>query len=264
MTQPDIKNNNRWTREQLELAFHLYCQLPFGKLHYSNPDIVSLAKLIGRTPSAVAMKLVNFASLDPAITNSGRKGLGNASAADRAVWEEFHADWEGLATKSEQIIATLGGKIIAPDKDEVITEDFPNGYSGANRIATVSVRIKQQFFRRTVLASYQNRCCMSGTTTNELLIASHIVPWAKDETNRLNPHNGLCLSALHDKAFDRGLITVIPDMSIRVSGIIKKRRDDSSVENILASLDGRSIQLPEKFLPSPDLLRWHNENLFME
>lgn len=264
MIPSDIKNSNRWTKEQLELAFHLYCQLPFGKMHYGNPEIVALANLIGRTPSAVAMKLVNFASLDPAITGTGRKGLGNVSAADRAVWEEFHADWEGLTARCEQIITALGGKVVASDKDEITTDDFSNGYYGANRIATVSVRVKQQFFRKAVLASYQNRCCMSGTATNELLVASHIVPWAKDETNRLNPHNGLCLSALHDKAFDRGLITVIPDMSVRVSGIIKKRRDNSNIENLLASLDGRRIQLPEKFLPSLDLLRWHNENSFME
>jgi len=66
--------NDRWTREQLKLAFHLYCQLPFGKLHSRNAEIVELAQLIGRTPGAVAMKLVNFASLDPAITSTGRAG----------------------------------------------------------------------------------------------------------------------------------------------------------------------------------------------
>ena len=74
----DIMATIRWTKEQLKLAFHLYCQLPFGKLHQRNPEIIKLANMIGRTPSAVAMKLVNFASLDPAITGTGRSGLGNA------------------------------------------------------------------------------------------------------------------------------------------------------------------------------------------
>ena len=63
-----MSRSPRWTRQQLKLAFHLYCQLPFGRLHRRNPEIVDLAELLGRTPSAVAMKLVNFASLDPAIT----------------------------------------------------------------------------------------------------------------------------------------------------------------------------------------------------
>ena len=75
--------SNRWTREQLVVAFALYCRTPFGKMHRTNPAVVELAKRIGRTPSSLAMKLVNFASLDPAITGSGRKGLGNASAADK-------------------------------------------------------------------------------------------------------------------------------------------------------------------------------------
>jgi hypothetical protein len=74
---------NRWTKEQLKLAFHLYCQLPFGKLDMRTPEVIKLAGLIGRTPGAVAMKLSNFASLDPAITGTGRKGLEGASNLDR-------------------------------------------------------------------------------------------------------------------------------------------------------------------------------------
>ena len=103
--------SQRWTKEQLKLAFHLYCQLPFGKLHHRNKEIVVLAPLIGRTPSAVAMKLVNFASLDPAITASGRSGLGNASVLDQEVWDEFHADWEGLALECERSREKLGAGI---------------------------------------------------------------------------------------------------------------------------------------------------------
>ena len=79
----DIMATTRWTKEQLKLAFHLYCQLPFGKLDMRTPDVIGLAKLIGRTPSAVSMKLNNFASLDPAITGTGRKGLVGASNLDR-------------------------------------------------------------------------------------------------------------------------------------------------------------------------------------
>lgn len=99
---------NRWSREQLIVAFALYCQTPFGKMHKTNPEIVRTAKLLGRTPSSLAMKLVNFASLDPAITKTGRKGLGNAAADDKRVWNEFHADWEQLALQSANIVLDLG------------------------------------------------------------------------------------------------------------------------------------------------------------
>ena len=99
--------NDRWSREQLKLAFHLYCQLPFGKLHSRNAEIVELAQLIGRTPSAVAMKLVNFASLDPAIKSTGRAGLGNAGSLDREIWDEFQANWEGLAVECNRLRTAL-------------------------------------------------------------------------------------------------------------------------------------------------------------
>jgi hypothetical protein len=49
----DMVSSGRWTKEQLKLAFHLYCQLPFGRLHSRNQEIIKLASLIGRTPSAV-------------------------------------------------------------------------------------------------------------------------------------------------------------------------------------------------------------------
>ena len=78
-----------WTRQQLLVAFSLYCKMPFGKLHSRNPEIIKYAGLLGRTPSALAMKLTNIASLDPAIIASGRKGLKGASKADRQMWEEM-------------------------------------------------------------------------------------------------------------------------------------------------------------------------------
>ncbi|WP_230492614.1 hypothetical protein [Martelella alba] len=74
-----------WTRDPLLVAFTLYSQLPFGKLHSRNPEIIRFAALINRTPSALAMKLVNLASLDPFIIESGRTGLRGASKTDREL-----------------------------------------------------------------------------------------------------------------------------------------------------------------------------------
>ena len=97
-----------WTRPQLLVAFNLYCQMPFGKMHARNPQIIKYAELIGRTSSALAMKLTNIASLDPTITSSGRKGLDGASAADGAMWEEMQADWEHFAIESHRATAMFG------------------------------------------------------------------------------------------------------------------------------------------------------------
>src|SRR4051812_31367809 len=97
----------KWTRDQLIVCFNLYCKLPFGQLHRGNPSIMQLAKLLDRSANSVAMKLVNFASLDPTHQTRGVKGLRNTSAADRAVWAEFNSNWEALAAESELAIRAL-------------------------------------------------------------------------------------------------------------------------------------------------------------
>ena len=253
-----------WRREELLVAFNLYCQMPFGKMHKSNPDVIRLAKLIGRTPSSVAMKLVNFASLDPAITGTGRSGLGNASAADRKMWNEFHNDWEQLALESKHVLNALAkgesSSVALEDEDRVESE---MNYEGATKTVLMEARIKQSFFRNAVLSGYQNQCCISALQEPRLLIASHIIPWSKDKSNRLNPRNGLCLSALHDRAFDQGLITVTPDYRVRVSKQLKKLNDTFN-EFSLVAFDGKPILRPQKFTPNPEFLNFHMENIFIQ
>jgi len=258
----DIMTSNRWTKEQLKLAFHLYCQLPFGRLHSRNPEIIQLAKLIGRTPGAVAMKLVNFASLDPAITSTGRAGLGNAGALDKEVWAEFHADWEKLAIECEMLRRNLdhAQPVVADESGELLV---PEDYSGETRRVVTEQRIKQNFFRRAVLSSYRGRCCMSGLSEPRLLVASHIVPWSKDKANRLNPSNGLCLSAIHDKAFDKGLITLDDDLQIIISESLKQR-NEAFLQGVFLPLEGRRIELPERFTPDLEFIARHRAEEFVD
>jgi len=247
-----------WTPEQVKLAFHLYCQLPFGRLHQSNPEIIALANLIGRSPSAVAMKLVNLASLDPAIIASGRKGLSSASKLDRAIWEEFHADWEGLVTEANRIREALGDTTAATDPQ---VDDALPDFTGQTRAQIVQQRIGQSFFRRTVLSSYHSRCCITGLAEPRLLLASHIVPWGKDKTNRLNPRNGLCLSALYDRAFDQGLITLDEDWRVVLTTELKKPQPPL-IQHFQA-VEGQQIMLPERFSPDPSFMRVHREQIFL-
>jgi predicted restriction endonuclease len=257
--------SNRWNKEQLKLAFHLYCQLPFGRLHSRNPEIMLLAKLIERTPSAVAMKLVNFASLDPAITSTGRKGLDGASKLDREVWAEFNADWEKLALECTLLSTQLREeKGAGADVELDVTEqEGLQDFTGVTKRVMTEQRVKQHFFRRAVLSSYRGRCCLSGLSDARLLMASHIVPWSNDKANRLNPSNGLCLSAIHDKAFDRGLLTISDNYKVMLSEQLK-RNDDAFVAQIFLPLEGRKIELPEKFTPSIAFLSRHRKEIFID
>ncbi len=104
---------------------------------------------------------------------------------------------------------------------------------------------------------------MSGLSETRLLVASHIVPWSKDKANRLNPSNGLCLSAIHDRAFDTGLITLTDDFKIVVSEELK-RKNETFVTEVLLPLNGRTIEPPERFAPQAELIAWHRNELFVD
>lgn len=248
----------KWTRQQLLVAFSLYCQVPFGKMHSRNPDIIKYAEYIGRTPSALAMKLTNIASLDPVITSSGRKGLRGASEADRNMWVEMRSNWDAFVLDSEKALADVRSD--RGQEDDL--DEKPVDYSGENKSIRTTARVGQSFFRNAVLSAYNGKCCITGLSDKRLLVASHIIPWREDEFNRLNPRNGLLLSMLHDKAFDLGIITINDDMTIRVSkkDVVRDNYFKSSIE----FYDGEQISLPEKFQPHTDFLTYHRENIFLK
>lgn len=252
-----------WTRDEVLIALNLYCQLPFGKLHHGNPLIIKVAELLDRTPSSVAMKLSNLASLDPEITTSGRKGLEGASSLDKAVWAEFKESPDEIAIESQQLVDQLAANGGAPELSTAAEEpDIPTATdAGTSASATVKIRRGQAFFRKSVLASYEEACCMSGLKVRRLLVASHIKPWSADTANRLNPRNGLCLSALHDRAYDLGYLSVRPDLTIAVSAAALEDPSDLA-KSFLAGLEGRKIRLPEKFHPATEFLDWHYSKIF--
>jgi hypothetical protein len=104
---------------------------------------------------------------------------------------------------------------------------------------------------------------MSGLSESRLLIASHIVPWSKDKANRLNPSNGLCLSAIHDKAFDKGLIALSDDFRVLVSSELL-RSEDAFIKGVILPLNGRTIELPERFVPDVALVARHRTEEFAD
>lgn len=247
-----------WTRDELILAINLYCKLPFGKMHSRNPDIIALSTVIPRTPGAIARKLGNFASFDPTLKCRNIGGLPNAGELTEKVWNEFYNNWDEALIESERLLArrrhTTIEKLNNIEKSDLLKE-------GLEKEKLIKVRVNQSVFRTIILATYNNTCCITSINNTDLLIASHIVPWSKDEKNRLNPMNGLCLNALHDKAFDKGLITIsAEDYTLKVSSKLKAKNPPQSIELNFIKYEGREINLPDKFLPSKDQLKIHNES----
>ena len=130
---------------------------------------------------------------------------------------------------------------------------------GKNKLAAVKVRINQDIFRKMVLANYGRKCCVTGLEVPEVLRASHFSAWAEDEANRLNPENGLCLSATYDAAFDRHLISFDEHYRLIVSKEIKDHYTDAAAKSYFLDREGQTMSLPTKFLPSQSLLEKHRE-----
>ena len=159
-----------WTRDELILAINLYCKLPFGRLHRLNPEVINLSNLINRTPSSVALKLVNFASLDQNLKERGIKGASNASKLDNEIWNEFFNHLDILPYESEKLLAQFEHKTVE-QLNNIPEEELPK--VGKIRERVVMVRVNQSFFRSTILAAYNNTCCITGINQSELLIAGH-------------------------------------------------------------------------------------------
>jgi putative restriction endonuclease len=250
-----------WTRDELIIAFNLYCKIPFTKINSSNKQVKELSGILGRSVSAVALKLANFARLDPALQNRNISGMRHGSKAEIEIWKEFHGNWEELTYQSELLLAKYQG-IPIERSAKIDLDNLPK--EGKERETIVQARVNQNFFRLAILASYDNRCCITGLHIPELLVASHIIPWSVNKENRLNPCNGLCMNLLHDKAFDRGLMTITQNYEIKLSGKLIKSIKDTPAESYFLPYENRLIMLPQRFLPGKEYLKYHNKNVFVD
>ncbi len=253
-----MAKSNNWSREETIIAFNVYCKIPFKSSSKTNPTIIKYANIIGRSPSALNMKVGNFGRLDPELKKQGIVGLGNGSKLDEVVWNEFNGNWDKLAYESELLIAEFQNKRVEDFIDPEVLH-FP---IGLEKETLIKQRVNQSFFRSTILSSYNLKCCITGLSVTDFLVASHIKPWKADEKNRINPHNGLCLNAIHDKAFDKGFLTVTPDYKIKISKYFEGVKNDNSITDFFLKYDNHSIILPDRFLPAKEFLDYHYQNIF--
>src|SRR5271154_3619221 len=181
---PDMaKQNKNWSREEHILAFNLYCKILFGQIHTHNPKIIELAKVLGRTPGSVSLKLSNFARHDPELQARNIKGMQHGAKGEIEIWHEFDDNPEALAFESERLLAKFTGRKLE-EIAEIDERELPK--EGLERERMVRTRVNQHFFRAAVLSAYDNKCCVTGLAIPKLLVASHIIPWASDPKQRMN------------------------------------------------------------------------------
>lgn len=174
-----------------------------------------------------------------------------------------YAQYEQEVVVADGIVAqernprTISTKLIA---------HFDITKEGEDKISLTKQRKGQDYFRRMILANYGGRCALTGIDVPQLLLASHIIPWA-DKTHkqeRLNHCNGICLSALYDKAFDQGLITISPDnYSVILSSALQENETKAYYDKHFGCIKGQKLTLPTEYLPSREFLAYHRDKVFV-
>jgi putative restriction endonuclease len=161
--------------------------------------------------------------------------------------------------------------IVKGEKDpQVISKKLLNYFDitkeGEDKIYKSKHRKGQEYFRRMILANYGGCCALTGIDIPQLLLASHIIPWSdkSHKLERLNPCNGICLSALYDKAFDQGLITISPDdYSVILSSALRENETKEYYDKHFDCIKGQKLTLPTEYLPSREFLAYHRDKVFV-
>ena len=259
-----MEQRRRWTEDEIIIALALYYQIPFGKIHNRNPLIKTVAAKMRRSSSALEMKMLNLASFDSTLRDKNISGLVNSGRLDREIWDKYYDAHDILADRYN---AFMGGEL-GLELDEAYAEIGvePTIHEAGAREQTVQARVGQNYFRNAVLSAYEKRCCMTSISIPEFLIASHIKPWkaSDDKKEKANPRNGLCLNALHDKAFDLGFITVDKNtLRIVVAESLKNfEKLDETTKNWIVACEGEPIILPHRSSPDKLFLEYHNDVVF--
>lgn len=257
-----MATGKKWTRDELMVALNLYHKLNFGQLDARQKAVRALAEKLGRGANSVAMKLNNLASLDPVLKLRGIKGLAGASALDREMWTEYHANLNESVPASEEMFRKLfdadeSSVVEVVPKEGIRVRKAPPA-GPTEMVASVKQRRGQEYFRDAVLNNFGGRCGITQLAVRELLIASHILPWGKFEAERLNVRNGLCLSRLHDAAFDRYLISFDKNYRLLLSPRLKSEMSQRAVAENFIAYEGEPLKLPEDaILPDENFLVEH-------
>ncbi|MCL1919520.1 MAG: HNH endonuclease [Kiritimatiellaeota bacterium] len=262
----------KWTRDELLILLNIYHKLEFGQFDHRNKVVKAVAQVLRRTPSSVAMKLSNLASFDPVLKLRGIAGLPGASKLDAEMWNEFTSSpTENVATSEEllhSVFEATANETVEVSAREGIRKT-PRTFappSITETVTNIKQRRGQDYFRSVVLNNYGEQCAISRIPVREFLIASHILPWATHPEHRLDVCNGICLSRLHDAAFDLGLVTFDEGLRLRLSGKLSSLLSEQKLlEQNFGAFEGECLFMPDHGQPPSQMfLSWHRENIFVK
>ena len=246
---------NSYTKEQEILIIDLYTRTPTARIRDSNPEIIALCDFFNdngyhSVVSGIRNKMENLKSVDPEYTADGRTGRNNIRQGFKELWlEELRSGFSELDKHVEWAVSE-------------IVKHSPADAAGA--MPVWRHRSGQANYRDRVLAAFDNSCCISGIQTPDLIQACHIKPYRiceRDgmEEQKTDVRNGLCMSVLHHKAFDSGLITIDEEHRLLISSEWEDLADD---DTFFRPYEGRRIRETSRTIIGEEYLEYHRENIF--
>lgn len=235
-----------------------------------SPDVQSF---VATALAKGALTAVDGASLDlraRVLTYLQHQGIGIFFDPDRGhdAWGVANKALAPSAIESKAILEALLQANATGVQDDLLAEsaEFDQAevaeleakaavgdYSVDDATSTVKVRgSAQQVFAKAVKKDYGHKCALTGIATRQFLVASHIVPWSKDASIRLDPSNGICLSLLVDRAFEGGFIDVDDDLTVRVN--LERIGNDDALAAYLAKFHGAKLRSPKTYRPKIEYL----------
>lgn len=190
-------------------------------------------------------------------TSYPAKGFCSAAIKQLLKYSKYDEDERKADLLIQNVTKSVKGSLISSQLISLFAVDK----EGKDKIESTRTRIGQSYFRKMVLTNYNSRCCVTGLDVPQTLRASHIVAWAEDKRHRMDPENGLCLSATYDAAFDKHLISFDEDYRMIISKEIKDHYTTAATKEYFQNYEGKQITLPVYFLPNPKLLAKHRELL---
>ena len=235
-----------------------------GKSLYDIHDVALIEELLRLVKAEVKKMKQNEPNIFDDYGNPNQRSYPLRSFCSAALKSlKQYAEYEMQVTVADRIVAEENN----PKKiSEKLITHFDINKEGEDKVSQTKIRKGQDYFRRMILANYGGRCAITGIDIPQLLLASHIIPWA-DKTHkkeRLNPCNGICLSALYDKAFDQGLITISPDnYNIVLSSALRENETKEYYDKHFGCIEGQKLMLPADYLPNQDFLAYHQKKVFV-
>lgn len=263
-----------WSIEETTLALSLYVVTPYSRIRADNPQIMALAKLIGRRPGAVSFKLANLASFDG---KAKGKGFDHTSKNDSLVWNHYFDGRELSLPSLMDDAVTIAKKLPNPDlsltdwldpqsneaplspsllsqetlTDLLVTPEF------SDEIKVIRTQRRSQgIFRQAVLANFNGACAVTGCCIPSLIEAAHILPWADHPCERLKLSNGLALNPFLHAAYDDNLLGIDADGKIFVSdALLSNKGGNEKMLRHLREINGTEVDFSKlRVQPNKDYL----------